>query len=329
MEVRTQGEDKERVRDTPLLSSRVVGIAIALYIALVIAASVYFDISLTIDRVAVLLLIAALGTGRVRAFLKDWSAFILVLLAWQALQGMSAHLTHFKPHVTEMIVFDRFVFFGHLPTMWLQHHFYHPHHIAWYDLAASLLYTMHFVFPLVFAFVLWVAKREVFGQFMGSFMLLALAGFATFVLFPAAPPWMAADWWHYFPHVTRIFDKSMIYFGGEQNFSAITQWIWAHNGYDLVGAVPSEHAAFPFLCFLYARHAWKRAGYVLLPYCLAVGVAVVYIGEHYVFDVVAGITYATLAYAAVQLLMRSRQRAENASAESEQGLPSMSDSLPA
>jgi membrane-associated phospholipid phosphatase len=306
-----------RVRETPLFGRRAIAVAIGLYVVLVLAASFYFGISLTADRVVVLLVIAALGTGRVRSFLRDWSAFLIVVLAWQVLQGMSHTVAHFKPHVTEMIVVDKFLFFGHLPTLWLQQHLYHPGHIAWYDVAATVMYMLHFVFPLGIAFAFWFFRREIFGEYIASFMFLALAGFATFVLFPAAPPWIAANWWHYFPHVTRIFNVGVTVFG-KQSYSTLTTWAWQHGGWDYFGAVPSEHAAFPFLGFLYARKAWRRGGWALLPYCFAVWLAVVYLGEHYVTDVIVGVTYAGLAYIAVQLVVARRSRAATASAEHEE-----------
>lgn len=322
-----------RVGETPLFGSRTIAIAIALYVLLVLVASFHFNISLTADRVAVLLLIVALGTGRIRAFLRDWSAFVVVVLAWQVLQGMSHSFSHLKPHVTEMIVVDKFLFFGHLPTLWLQQHLYHASHVAWYDIGATVLYTLHFVFPLGFAFVLWFFRRELFGQFMASFLLLALAGFATFVLFPAAPPWLAADWLpkiSHLPHVTRIFDKTVPVFGGQESYSSITRWAWQHGGWDVYGAMPSEHAAFPFLCFLYAVKAWRRGGWVLLPYCLAVWVAVVYLGEHYVADVLVAIAYAGLAFVGVQLSVARRNRAmrESRNAESP-AVKAVSETVPA
>jgi len=324
------------VRDTPLFGRRAIAVAIGLYVVLVLAASLYFNISLTADRVAILLVIAGLGTGRVRVFLRDWSAFLIVVLAWQVLQGMSHTVTHFKPHVTEMIVVDRFLFFGHLPTLWLQQRLYHPGHIAWYDVGATVLYTMHFVFPLAIAFALWFFRRQVFGEYIASFLFLALAGFATFVLFPAAPPWIAANWWHYFPHITKIFDKSVVVFGGSQSYSTFTQWAWQHGGWDYFGAVPSEHAAFPFLGFLYARKAWGRGGWALLPYCFAVWFAVVYLGEHYVSDVIVGVAYAVAAYVAVQAIVARRERAavrgdelEDQASEVEEAREPMSESVPA
>lgn len=308
-----------------LTRSRVVGAAIALYILIVLVASFHFNLSLTPDRVILLVAIAALGTGKARQFLKDWSLFLVILLAWQVLTDMSRDIGHFRPHVTEMIDVDRFLFLGHVPTIWLQHHFYNTHHIMWYDVVATVLYMMHFVTPMLVAFALWYWKRPVFLEFMVAFLVLALAGFATFVLFPAAPPWIAADWWHYLPHVYRVYHRGAEFFGGRQSFSGLYAWMWKNVGWDPFGAVPSEHAAFPFLCFLYARQAWRRAGWVLFPYCVVVWVAVVYMGEHYVTDVVLGITYAGLTYLLVHNVLAARWR----KTERVEGVESVPDTVPA
>lgn len=299
------------LRRSTIFSSRIVGVSAVLYVVVVIVAGLHFNLSLTPDRVILLLCICGLATGRVRAFLKDWSLFLVVLLAWQVLTGMSRNIGHLKPHVSEMIEGDKLLFFGHVPTLWLQARFFHPGHLAWYDIGATCLYLLHFAFPMSVALVLWIWKRPIFLEFMGSFVLLALAGFATYVLFPAAPPWIAANWWHYMPHVHKILNLGIHYFGGKQSFSALYSWMWAHGGWDVFGAVPSEHAAFPFLCFLYARKAWRRAGWVLLPYCAAVWVAVVYLGEHYVTDVIVGIAYAAAAYGVVQFMMRRQALRES------------------
>ncbi|MDQ2744471.1 MAG: phosphatase PAP2 family protein [Chloroflexota bacterium] len=286
-----------------LTRSRIIALVVGLYILLVVAASLYFRVSLSPDRFVLLLVIAGLATGRVRQFLKDWSIFLIVLVAWQVLTGYSRDFGHLRPHITEMIVFDRWLFHGHLPTIWLQSHFYHPGHLAWYDVASAVLYLLHFVFPIAVAFVLWVWRRTIFVEFMMSFLVLALAGFATFILFPAAPPWLAAEW-HYLPPVHRVLYKGIMWFGGQQSYSVLYNWMYQQHAWDVVGAVPSEHAGFPFLCFLYARQAWPARGWFVLPYCLAICVAVVYMGEHYIMDVVVGILYATLAYGAIQVALR-------------------------
>ena len=76
--------------------------------------------------------------------------------------------------------------------------------------------------------------------------------------------------------------------------------------YDVTAAVPSLHAAFPFVCLLVAwRARLPRVVVALLTANLsAVLFAIVYMGEHYVVDAVAGLTYAVLSVAAVGLLNR-------------------------
>src|SRR5579875_3790455 len=89
----------------------VIPIAVGAYVVLVLVAGFYFRMSLTPDRVIILLLILGLTTGRARLFLRDWSLFLVVLLSWQLASGFSRHISNFRPHVTEMIRFDRFLFF--------------------------------------------------------------------------------------------------------------------------------------------------------------------------------------------------------------------------
>lgn len=292
-----------------LSKSRLVPIAITIYLAIVLVMSYRLKLSLTPDRVILVLLLAGLATGRVRQFLKDWSIFLIVLIAWQVLTGMSHKIGNgFKPHVTEMIAIDRWLFGGNLPTIWLQHRFYTPGRLHWYDIVATLLYTLHFVMPILFAFLLWTKVRPEFVKFMLAFLVMALAGFTTFVFFPAAPPWIAGNWYHVIPHVDKIYRSGIQFFGGQQSLGPIYRWMFQNQNWDYFAAVPSEHAAFPFLAFLFARRVWPRAGWLVLIYCAAVWLSVVYLGEHYVTDVIAGVVYAALAYAAVQVGLAYAER---------------------
>jgi hypothetical protein len=77
-----------------------------------------------------------------------------------------------------------------------------------------------------------------------------------------------------------------------------------------VGALPSLHAAYPFLLMLFF---WRRAGRwrpLLVGYTLAMAVTLVYSADHFVFDILAGWTYASVVYVTVgrHLDRRSRVR---------------------
>jgi membrane-associated phospholipid phosphatase len=62
---------------------------------------------------------------------------------------------------------------------------------------------------------------------------------------------------------------------------------------------------------LAAAAAWRRnkaAGVVLSIWAIVVWITVVYLGEHYVADVVGGIVYAAVALAIVSLMSRTGSR---------------------
>ncbi len=63
--------------------------------------------------------------------------------------------------------------------------------------------------------------------------------------------------------------------------------------------MPSLHAAYPFLAFLFARRFFGRVGWLMLLYSACVWFAIVYIADHYVVDILAGLAYAAAAYWAV------------------------------
>jgi membrane-associated phospholipid phosphatase len=69
-----------------------------------------------------------------------------------------------------------------------------------------------------------------------------------------------------------------------------------------VAAFPSLHAGYPFLSFLVLRRQFGRAGWLALPYAAGVWWAIVFLGDHYVVDVIAGIAYAWAAYLVVPRL---------------------------
>ena len=81
-----------------------------------------------------------------------------------------------------------------MPTVWLQEHFWHgPDHLHWWDYAAWFLHLTHFFATFIAAAAIWVFAREHFSRYATMICVLALTGFATYVLYPAAPPWMAAQ----------------------------------------------------------------------------------------------------------------------------------------
>jgi membrane-associated phospholipid phosphatase len=63
-----------------------------------------------------------------------------------------------------------------------------------------------------------------------------------------------------------------------------------------VAAWPSLHVAYPFLAFLVLRRAFGRVAWLLAAYALVVAFSVVYTGDHWLHDCIAGAAYAYVAY---------------------------------
>ena len=217
----------------------------------------------------------------------------MLLLAYEYLGAL---IPKINPHVHYyfMAKFDAFLFGGQLPTVWLQHRLYNPHNLHWYDYLSASLYSIFFAVPLVVAFILWLVDREDFEGYVFGMVGLSYMAFFTYLVYPAAPPWLAAQ--HgIIPPVVHISDVTFTQFSPFIALPTVYKYIPPN----LTAAVPSLHAAFPFFTPLFIGKKYPKAVPFLILYALGVAFAVVYLGEHYFFDVALGLAYAYLAYLAV------------------------------
>jgi hypothetical protein len=237
----------------------------------------------------------------------DWLPIVLVLAVYDLTRGAADSLG-IGVHVTEMIDFDRFLFFGETPTEWLQSHLYEPGVVNWWDVVFTVVYTSYFIVPFALAGVLWARDRPAFLRFVKRLVSLAIAGLATYIAFPAAPPWMAAE-------AGLLEEVHRTTAEGWGAFSVGTAGLFSEGqaSANAVAAVPSLHSAFTALV---AMFLWSRVRPRLRPllalYPLAMGLTLMATGEHYFFDVLLGWLYA----GAVMLGCRwwERRRSQRASA---------------
>jgi membrane-associated phospholipid phosphatase len=218
----------------------------------------------------------------------DWLPILVVLAAYDLTRGAADSLG-IGAHVHPMIDFDKAVFFGQTPTEWVQAQLYHPGVVDWYDVGFTLTYTSYFIVPFALAGWLWARDRSAFLRFTRRLVTLALAGLATYIVFPAAPPWMA-DEMGLLHGIHRTTSE------GWQVLGVGTAVLFSEGqaAANAVAAVPSLHSAFTMLValFLWDRVRWRWARPLLLLYPLAMGFALIATGEHYFFDVLLGWIYA-------------------------------------
>src|SRR5581483_6170361 len=126
-------------------------------------------------------------------FVRDWAPFMAVLFIYDRLRGYAdGALVHARE--LPQIKVEAAIFGKPIPTVWLQEHLWHgPNHLHWWDYATWFVYLTHFLATLIVAAVLWTWAHQYFAKFATMVCVLALAAFATYVLYPAVPPWMAAQ----------------------------------------------------------------------------------------------------------------------------------------
>ena len=268
------------------------GCALAVYFGALLAWSLHYGVPVQRELVIAWTCgaLACFSLGRdprqILQIVRDWLPIVVVLAAYDLTRGAADSLG-IDAHRQTMIDFDRFVFGGQAPTEWLQAHLSAPGEVHWWDVGFSIVYTSYFIVPFAVAGVLWARERAAFLRFARRLVTLALAGLATYIVFPAAPPWMAGQ-------EGLLEGVRRTTADGFNALGVTTAGLFSkgQEGVNLVAAVPSLHAAFTALV---AAFLWRRVRPGLRPmlalYPLAMALTLVATGEHYVFDILLGWTY--------------------------------------
>jgi hypothetical protein len=170
---------------------------------------------------------------------------------------------------------------------WLQ-----AHATIGLDAFFSVPYGTFLIVVVAYAIFLYRRHFPVLQSFTWGFLALNVAGFLTYHLYPAAPPW----YYHQHgcavdlgaaasagPNLLRVDALvGLNYFAGFYGRSS-----------DVFGAVPSLHVAYPLLL---VTEGWRLHGALgrtlLLAFYVWMCCAAVYLDHHWVIDVVLGSGYA-------------------------------------
>ncbi len=230
------------------------------------------------------------------AAVRGWAPFVALLVAYEGMRDAAA-LVGVPPH--NLALFDRRLFDGYEPTLVLQAAAAQLADADFLDDMGSLVYGAHFLLPVVVGAWLWAKDRDAFSRFGFTLVIVCAMAFATYVVAPTSPPWLAQP-----ASVRHVIDDAI----QRSGLPAGLLWVYSNHDYNLYAAFPSLHAGFPVIA---ANAAWQRnrfAGIVLSIWAVVVWIAVVYLGEHYVTDVLGGIAYAVAAILIVRTLTRRKRR---------------------
>lgn len=279
-----------------------------------------FNRELLLLYIATGLIAASIGRRRkVLAVVLDWLPFAIVLLLYDLSRGATAMfgartLWQFQPDA------DRWLFFGIVPTVWLQERI-KVAQPPWWEVIISSVYMSFFILPYVVAGLLWLSNRSDWAAFVRRFVALSFAALVVYVVLPAAPPWAAArctagdiaggpsDPHCMFTTPAGVPDGGLLGAmhmsqpGAHQFVERISTRGWGtlhlqsagalvnsgQASVNLVAAIPSLHAA---LTAMISVFLWRRVNPrwrpLLVAYPLAMAFVLVYSAEHFVVDILLG-----------------------------------------
>ena len=212
--------------------------------------------------------------GRVSTFIYLFSPILFVISIYESLGNLIQYL---RPDIDPTLIqIDRFIF-GVSPNLWIERWI-----VPWLTDFLSLAYLSYYFIPVVLMVVLyWKNRME---ELKISLFILALSYYVSFIgyiLFPAIGP-----------RYTMIQLQTVPLEG-----SFITDFVrdalnaLEHNKRD---CMPSGHTQIALTVLFLASRYEKPLFYVLIPVVGSLILSTVYLRYHYVIDLFAGATLATV-----------------------------------
>ena len=189
-------------------------------------------------------------------------------------------------HMDSLVAIEKKLF-GHLPTLYLQQLLYQKGSWRWHDTVLLFVHASHFVMFILVALLLWARNLDVFATFKWAIALSAYMGLLTYYLYPAASPWMARQYGLIEPMDRMFFLRYNFYFPRHLILFLDT---------NPAAAMPSLHITFPVICQLSLFQTFRWRSSVFVAYLILILVVLVYGGEHYVIDIIAGLLYGLFAF---------------------------------
>ncbi len=295
-------------RDAALHFARISLLLGALVLLVVVRSGVppyFFVLAVAVSLAAVYVTVRAGGDFRV------WAVYVLAFVLFTYLRTL-ADETGNPARFGYVVTLEKTLFMGSVPTLWLQERLYAAGRVGALEVSSLVVYFSYFLAPHLMALAVWRLDPGRFRPYVVAILGTFYACLAVSYVVPTAPPWKAGlvgD----LPHVFRII----------RDVSSGVSPDGYRRAYEIAGpndvaAMPSLHMAIPLITAFMAWRLHPVAGAVAFFYVAAMAFALVYLGEHYVVDLLAGLLVAVVVWKLVWW-RRSRGQREGLSQSSARG----------
>lgn len=225
----------------------------------------------------------ALATPRTR--LRDAGVYALQMWAYYAHYDMpddDPEALLRRTRIDYPIAADRALGCGETPTARLQRALGRPGRVRRLDLALSWVHWAWFVVPHGTVAYLLLRHPQRFPR--GAALTAATfdLGLVVYWAAPTAPPWYAGEAGRMEP-VRRIMVEA-----GEEFWGGLWQPLYSSLEGNPFAAMPSLHFGTSVMAARVLSEVGRGPGTLAWSYALALGFGLVYLGEHYVVDLIAG-----------------------------------------
>jgi membrane-associated phospholipid phosphatase len=244
--------------------------------------------SFSLGLVFLALLPVTLLLGKTTQIVKELTPFIVLLMSYEALQGVAGSLT-LTPVIHQA---GSGASYGIIEAV--QSAFLSP------DLtdAMSLFYGLHFPLVIVSAILLWYSNKALYKRYVYSLVACSYVSLVFYTLAPSAPPW-------YNGVVSNLLATTSAQIGSSNLLSELAR-IGSLIESDKLAAFPSLHAAYVVLFSYFTTKLKRMFGLVSIPIAIGVLFSTIYLGQHYITDLVAGVAVAAASVLVVTRLDRMR-----------------------
>lgn len=246
------------------------------YLIAVLLSYIYYGVvfQFTLGIISLVLLPVTVVLGHARQYLKEFTPFLVLLLSYEALQGVAGSIA--ASHSLFSLYNIDFSLWGTNLTGDIQTMFYS----ATLTDVTTFLYSLHFPMVAVAAILLWYSSKAYYKKYVYALLFSSYFSLLIFLVMPTAPPWYAGAATNLVQHP----QSSSIMTGFFASVNTLTSSIES----DKFAAFPSLHTAYALLFAYYITRARKVYGLIVIPISAGVLFSTLYLGQHYLIDLIGG-----------------------------------------